>query len=314
MSKVYIFTEAFNCGRLLVPCLNSFYKYHDYEVNVVCTDEDIKECLLEDANFLNNKKINIINVTNNEDFKNRWKDGHHGTALSFASSIMKWSGEDKLIHFDSDVIFKEECIQHIINKLDEGYGIVGTPRAYKNNLSGVKGLDNLPDTISTYIMGINRTYIPTFDFEYFVKMCGGFASPLNKRILDFFDPVIFSMLDKQAKIFYLDTKDYGGMDNQGKKYNGYLSNLNFDCGKKLVHFGGVGSGYAYFMKKSSPPESYATWALGRWSLYAKLFFNQNINCNYSTIYSKLDDHEGKRWCSGNYDENILQTILKELNT
>lgn len=312
MKDVFIFTEAFNCGRLLVPCLNSFFKFHDYEVNVVCTDRDIEECLQEDPEFFSNKKIKIINVTNDVDFTTRWKDGHGGTALSFASVITKWSDENKLIHFDTDVIFKEECIQHIMDKLNDGYAIVGTPRAYKHNMSGVSGLDHLDDTVSTYLMGLNKTFIPTYEFEDFVRMCGGWPGSTNRKILDFFDPVVFSMMDNKGTIFFLNITDYGGMDHMGKKYNGYSSNLNFDCGKKLVHFGGVGSGYAFYTKRSTPVESYATWALGRWCLYAKIFFNETIECNYPTTYSKPNDHEGKRWCSGTYDQNIIQTTIQDL--
>lgn len=226
--------------------------------------------------------------------------------------IKKLAHNKSIIHFDSDVIFKEECISGIQTPLLNGYDIVGTPRAYKHNLSKMHGLDELKDTISTYAFGMNTEKIPEYDFNYFIRMCGGWVNPLNHPILDFFDPVVFSAMNNGANIKYLDTKEYGGMDNNGSKYNGYDSNLNFDCGSKMIHFGGVGSGCSYYYGKSKPIQSYADWALGRWSLYSKLFFNTDIHCPFPTKYSDNNDHQGKRWCSGNYDESILSNTTNDL--
>jgi hypothetical protein len=309
MKTPFVFSEFFNCGPLLRPFLESYLKYHDTVIHIVTTDEDLKYA----GDIVNHKNVKIINISNDNNFSNAWKNGHAGTALCFASAILKWSNSDYIIHFDSDVIFRNDCITDILSELNNGYDIVGSPRAYRYNLSGVKGLENYHDTVSTYAFGINKTKIPNYEFDYFVRMCGGWVNPLKHRTLDFFDPVVFSALANGAKIRFLSTVEYGGMDNFGNKKNGYDTNLNFDFGSKIVHFGGVGSGCSVYYNKSDPPKSYAEWALGRWSLYAKLFLNLDTNCSFPTTYSKQNDHDGKRWCSGNYDEWILTTVLKELN-
>lgn len=308
LDNVFIFTECFNCGHLLQPFLKSFFRHHDAEIHVVTSKSDISDA----GSIINDPRVKIIDISDNKAFAKEWKDGHAGTAMSFAYSIRKWTDKKWFIHFDSDVIFKKECITGILNPLLEGYDIVGTPRAYKHNLSGSTGLDGLKDTVSTYAFGMNRNKIPEYEFSYFVRMCGGWANPLKHPILDFFDPVVFAAMNNGASIKYLDTKEYGGMTCEGSKYNGYVSNLNFDCGSRIIHFGGVGSGCAYYHGKSKPSQGYADWALGRWSLYSKLFFNTNIPCNFETKYSKPNDHEGRRWCSGNYDDSIINKTREDL--
>lgn len=308
MDDVFIFTECFNCGHLLRPFLSSFFLHHDAEIHVVTSKSDISDA----GSIIDDPRVKIIDISDNKAFTKEWKGGHAGTALSFAYAIKKWTDKKWFIHFDSDVIFKKECITGILNPLLEGCDIVGTPRAYKHNLSGCPGLDGLKDTVSTYAFGMNRHKIPEYEFSYFVRMCGGWANPLNHPILDFFDPVVFAAINNGASIKHLDTKEYGGMTGRGSKNNGYNSNLNFDCGSKLIHFGGVGSGCSYFYGKSKPQKGYADWALGRWSLYAKLFFDQTIKCDFPTIWSNKEDHHGKRWCNGNYDEGILEDTKKDL--
>ena len=308
LDKAFIFTECFNCGHLLGPFLKSFFANHDAEINIVTSREDANNA----GSIISDPRVKIIDITNNQSFKQEWKTGHKGTALSFASVIKKWSDKKWLIHFDSDVIFKKESISGILDPLLNGWDIVGTPRAYKHNMSKCTGLDSFQDTVSTYAFGINKSKIPDYDFDYFVKMCGGHANPLKHTILDFFDPFVFAALKNGAKINYLDIKEYGGMTHEGSKYNGYVSNLNFDCGSKLVHFGGVGSGCAYYYGKSSPSQSYADWALGRWSLYAKIFFDQDIPCNFPTKWSNPDDHEGRRWCAGKYEDSIINKTREDL--
>ena len=43
-NKVFIFTEAYDCGLILKKCLESFFKYHpDVIVNIFGTAKDFKE-------------------------------------------------------------------------------------------------------------------------------------------------------------------------------------------------------------------------------------------------------------------------------
>jgi hypothetical protein len=310
----YIFTEGFNCGRLLGPCLESFFKYHDHDVHIILSDDDIVEA----GDILNHERVHIINVSNDPNFETLWTRGHHGTALAFATVIKIWANGKNVIHFDSDVIFKDNCIDQIISYLDEGYDIVGPPRPYKNNLCNNNDVRQFDDVIMTYAFGINTNKIPDYDFEYFVRMCGGFANPLNHIVLDFFDGVVFAALDNNASIMYLDTNEYGGPDREGSRYNDFKSNLHFDCGSKIIHFGGVGSGYAFDKSgRLDVNNGYKVWALGRWALYSDIVLGEKIDFDDPTVYGRdigVMDHEGKRWCKGAPDGEIRQVTLRDLES
>lgn len=302
MEKYFVFTEAFNCGKILSVCLESFHKNHNYKVHIIGTDKDF----LEAGEIINHPNNVLINWSNNQDAKNRWSNGHQGTALAFANCMAgKINTSNYVVHFDADCYFMDECLTEIFTKFEEGYDIIGTPRPYKNNLSGVRGLENTPDCVSTYLMGVNTDKItPNIDFDTLVKMCGGWAAVTRYRILDFFDPVTHCILSNGGKIFFLDTNKYGGISLNGSKENGVPSNLNYDCGEKIAHFGGVGSGKAVDDKYSSPPDGYANWAYYRWNFYSHVFFNTPITQG-ETVYSSPNDHRGLRWCNGPADNNII---------
>lgn len=310
MDNFYIFTEAFNCGKILSVCLESFHKNHDLKIHVIGTTKDFKDA----GDIINHPNNVLVNWDNNLDAKNRWETGHSGTALSFATAMRGLSHEKKyVIHIDSDCFFKEESISEIADMLNSGYDIVGSPRPYKNNLSGVRGLDSTPDCVSTYLMGVNVHKIPGYDFETLVKMCGGWASPTGHRVLDFFDPVTHAIISNGGRVGFLDIKKYGGIDISGSKENGFPSNLNFDCGEKIAHFGGVGSGKAVADKLSSPPKGYADWAYYRWNFFSHIFFNTERIDSPSATYSSPNDHGGKRWCNGAADSDIINNAKKDLN-
>jgi hypothetical protein len=305
--EFYVFTEAFNCGKILSVCLDSYHKHHDYPIHIIGTSRDF-----DDAGPIINHRNNIlINWDKNEIAKDGWSTGHRGTAVSFATAMRN---EYKfVVHIDSDCYFKGECLSETFDLLKSGYDIVGTPRPYKNNLSGVKGLDNTPDTVSTYFMGVNTEKIPSsIDFNMLVNMCGGWHSYTGDRVLDFFDPVTHSIIRSGGKIYFLDTKKYGGIDLNGSKINGYDTNLNFDCGDLVVHFGGVGTGKAVENKLSNPPKGYSEWAYYRWNFYSHIFFGTVINQSMATVYSNMDDHSGKRWCNGCADDKIINACKKDI--
>ncbi len=310
MKEAFIFTEAFNCGKILSVCLESFHKHHNLKIHIIGSTRDFQEA----GDIINHPNNILINWDSNISARDRWSNGHQGTALAFATAI-KGNIHDNnfVIHLDSDCYFKGECISDISQMLNAGYDIIGSPRPYKNNLSGVKGLEKTPDCVSTYIMGVNTDKIPFYDFETFVRMCGGWASPTGHRVLDFFDPVTHSIITNGGKIGFLDTHKYGGIDLNGSKFNGFESNLNFDCGLSIAHFGGVGTGKAVSDNLSSPPKGYADWAYYRWNFFSHLFFNEPPLDSPATIYSNVNDHQGKRWCNGVADQNIINNAKKELN-
>ena len=77
-------------------------------------------------------------------------------------------------------------------------------------------------------------------------------------------------------------------------------------GENLAHFGGVGSGYAYHIDKQQQNESYGSWALGRWALFANLFYGEDLPCG-GPVYGP----DG-RWVNGGYDQELLDLIKKDL--
>lgn len=308
--ECYIFTEAFNCGKILSVCLESFHRHHNKKVHIIGTTKDF-----EDAGPIINHKNNVlINWDNNEDARNKWSIGHQGTALAFASCMNgTLNTSNRVIHFDADCFFIAECIDGIIELFDKGFSVIGTPRPYKNNLSGIKGLDGIPDCVSTYMMGINTDSIPKgIPFDDFIMMCGGWRSYTGQRCLDFFDPVVHAIIANGGNVHFLDTVKYGGMSLDGDKNNGIDSNLNFDCGTHIAHFGGVGSGKAVSDNLSEPPKGYADWSYYRWNFYSHLFFGTDIDNTMPTVYSARDDHNGKRWCNGPADESIITSVRKDI--
>lgn len=310
MEEAFIFTEAFNCGKILSVCLESFHKHHDRKLHIIGTTRDFNEA----GDIINHPNNVLINWDSNQTAKEKWSTGHQGTALAFATAMKGNIHDNKfVIHVDADCYFKGECVSDIVYMLNNGYDVVGTPRPYKNNLSGVRGLDNTPDCVSTYLMGINVHKIPDYDFETFIRMCGGWASPTGHRVLDFFDPVVHSVIDNGGIVGFLDTYKYGGIDLDGSKFNSFESNLNFDCGSNIAHFGGVGSGKAVADNLSEPPKGYADWAYYRWNFFSHLFFDTPCLESPPAIYSKDTDHQGKRWCNGPADKNIIYNAKKELN-
>lgn len=309
METAFIFTEAFNCGKILSVCLDSFHKHHDQKIHIIGTSRDFNEA----GDIINHPNNILINWDTNEYAKKEWSTGHQGTAIAFATALKgNLHGNKFVIHVDSDCYFKDECVSDVLHMLNNGYDIVGSPRPYKNNLSGIKGLEGTPDCVSTYFMGINTQKIPDFDFNFFVRMCVGGASPTGHKVLDFFDPVTHSVISNGGNIGFLDTVKYGGIDLNGSKFNGFESNLNFDCGSHIAHFGGVGSGKAVSDNLSSPNKGYADWAYYRWNFFSHLFFNTPILESPPAVYSSPDDHEGKRWCNGVADHNIINNAKKEL--
>lgn len=305
-NNFYIFTEAFNCGKILSVCLESYHKHHDLPIHIIGTSRDFDEA----GDIINHPNNILVNWDNNEDAKNGWSTGHSGTALSFATAMR--NEYRYVIHFDADCYFKGESISEIIESLKSGNAVVGTPRPYGNNLSGIKGLESQRDCISTYLMGIDTLFIPSsIDFDTLTKMCVG-RSYTGERVLDFFDPVVQVIYRSGGNAHFLDTKKYGGIDLNGSKFNGYPTNLNFDCGDNIVHFGGVGTGKAVADNFSEPSKGYADWSYYRWNFYSHLFFDTPIDSSNSTVYSDPSDHEGKRWCNGPADSQIINNAKRDL--
>lgn len=302
MSKTIIFTEIVNCGPVGRIMLESFHKYHDRTLTVFCGHDDYS--LLKDFYHLDTFIVA-------PDFIDLFKKGHAGTARVFAG-IFNPDLHEKVIHLDSDLVFKKESISLIENAFDEGYDIVGSRRCYKNNPGKVPVPDGIPDAVSTYFFGMKTKVLPKgYSFEQMCKMWEGHPIGIDHMILDYGDSIYYHCLKNGAKTKFLDSDLIGGQNSEGSKINKYKSNLHLDMGEHLSHWGGVGSGYAVEHGLSSPESGYADWARTRWLLFAQLFYNQDFQLSPFDKPAKFDI-DG-RWVSGRHTEDILNLIKEDLN-
>jgi len=270
MSDYFIFTEAYNCADILKNCLNSFYKYHDDIVHVYGREEDLDQ--LKDFKLI---KPIVIEPTSEINFF--YKKGHYGTAAIFAKAILVDSTCDNIIHFDSDLIFKKECISKIKDKLNNDYSLVGPPRPYKYNLNNRDDIRHMPDVVATCFFGFKKNKINITDInELTPSICG--RNFENQPILDFFDYVSFLILKNGGKIFNFNHDDVGGPNNMGNRVNKYMElNEDLDCGDWYIHFAGIGSGSKIFKQGYEfVDKHYANWALERYAVYKKLIENVDI--------------------------------------
>jgi hypothetical protein len=273
-NKIFIFTEAYDCGLILKKCLESFFKYHlDVTVNVFGTAKDFKEV----GKF---KNVEYIELSEDKELKECFKHGHMGTAHIGARVIKEFSnGYDYVIHFDSDVVFRKESLSLLVNKIDEGYDLVGPRRCYKNNMNGKTDLANLADVSQTYFYAFNKNKISSYDFATLRQMVVGYHNPLGHPILDYFDPVSFDILKNGGKIFFLSPDDVGGLTEEGNRKNKHTDlNRDMDFGDNLMHFAGIGSGMKFYYKGiGTAHKSYTDWAINRFGLYHKLFYNKDLD-------------------------------------
>ena len=315
MQKSLIFTEGFGCGKILRNALITFHKFHDLKVFVFGTEEDFRELEPHPNNI-------YIDCTNHAFLKKSYALGHAGTAFIFAKVYagtlsdlrqhIKPGHEElmqlkQVIHFDSDVIFKKESVSLLESAMDEGFDIVGSRRCYVNNPANIPVDPSIPDAMSTYFFGMKIDKIPKYDVQLFMRMCQGVHNPLGHEAFDFFDPVTFVALKNGARIKFIDQRLIGGQNERGSKHGDFKSNMHLDMGEHLAHFGGVGSGYAYHRNKQQQNESYGNWALGRWALYAKMFFNDDsVKAGPPVIAA-----DG-RWVHGGYDQALYELIDTEI--
>ncbi len=290
MKDVFIFTICYNCGKILKKSLESFFKYHpEVKIHVFGTHKDFRE--LKEFN----ENLEFIELSTDETLKNLYKNGHLGTAYIWTKVLKKEYGNyEQIIHFDSDIIFKQECLSDIYNAFNEGYDLVGQRRSYENNKCNRNDLKGMPDVVGTCFFGLKLNKLSDYDFTTLHRMVVGYYNPFNQPILDFFDPVSFDVLNNDGKIKYLHFDDYGSTDENGSSENKFGElNTMFDFGEKIIHFAGVGSGMNFYINGNGQvPDSYANWAKERYALFVKLFYDEDlINIKYDEkIYNKIQEY------------------------
>lgn len=290
MRDLLIFTEAYNCGKIARVALESFLKFHE---GLVVTIFGLKKDFIDIG--IESSRIVYYSLDEDKTLRDLYKNGHSGTAYIFASVLSGAYGSyQRIVHFDADVIFREECISEIIDGFHEGYHLIGQRRNYEKNRPGLTSiggmsLQGIPDTIGTCFFGIETSKISIDDFSKLHKMCVGGISLTGEPILDFFDPVSFHVMHNGGKVKYLESGDYGGGNKEGSWDNGFHElNLMCDFGKKFVHFAGVGSGLNFHKNGSGTvPTTYSSWAKERYNLYSVLFYGENIGPYDENAYKKM---------------------------
>lgn len=270
--EVFIFAIAYNCGKVLNKMLESFHKHHDAKIHLFGTHKDFKDAMKHSNN-------EYIEVSTDTQLKEYFKQGHLGTSYIWTKVLMgEYGNYSKVVQIDSDVVFREECLSDITNKLEEGYDLVGPRRPYKNNKCNRDDIRHLDDVVSTYFLGVNLDKISKYDFNTLHRMIVGYYCPVGNPILDFFDPVSFDIIRNGGKVCYLPFEDYGSTDENGNSDNGFTKlNDLYDFGNKIIHFAGIGSGMNfYYNGNGNVPPTYTEWAKKRFSLYMKVFYNEDI--------------------------------------
>lgn len=308
LAEMLVFTEIIGCAEVGKIALETFHKYHDHKVVVFTTTKDRM-----DLGPVGDHKNNHFYIVS-EEIREKFKKGHEGTAEIFAlvfnqNFLGLENNISNIVHFDSDVVFKEECLSVMSQLFDEGYDIVGTRRCYVNNPSNIPVKEGIPDTVSTYFYGMKRSVMPLgYIHEDIVKMFLGHNIGLDHEVFDFGDAIVFHALNRGANIYFLDNTMFGGQDEHGKKMTAYKANLHVDAGRYLVHFGGAGSGCVCYHEPAGKNESYGRWAVVRYALFCRIFFNKVIPVDAGE--TKFDD-DG-RWVSGNFNGEIMNDVKQAI--
>lgn len=281
MNNAYVFCIMVRCGKIGKVALESYHQHHNHLVHVYCAKEDVKS-IPEHQN-------QVLHIIDNEtEIYKAFDSGHKGTAMVYAKAILE-SPFDKIIHFDSDVFFRTNIIDDIIAKLDD-YDIVGPIRNYKHNPNNRDDVRHLPDITQTYCFGFNKKKLPTTNFETLSAMCQGSPIGLNHNIIDFFDPVAFTIINNGGKVYHIHNDVIGGCDFYGKRHNKYPeTNAIYDVGDAIIHFAGIGSGMNFHTmilnnQHINVPRTYVTWCLMRYDIYSRLFFNTTIIENNENLH------------------------------
>ncbi|QWD91098.1 hypothetical protein [Polynucleobacter sp. MWH-Braz-FAM2G] len=318
-SDTFVWTEVYNCGEIGAVAISSFLKHHpNIVVHVFGSAEDL--LLIPDSATVMKimlpsgfgrglsswlwRKLGAGSSSITEDYlKNGFARGHLGTARLWAY-LINCRPEAKMIHFDSDIIFLGDVVTELKKRLDT-YDLVGPVRNYKHNPNNLDHVRHLADVTQTYCFGFNKHKINCHRYGELVRMCLGSYNPKEHPVIDFFDPVMFEILGNRGSISFLNHDEVGGCNLQGSRLNAFSAVNDFatpfkiDFGSKLIHFSAVGSGVNIYRNKTvRMPESYRKYALDRYALFTKVFYNHDIGIDlssYETLIEHLKKIDTKQW-------------------
>jgi len=294
-TDVFIWTEAYNCGEILNPMINSYVKHNKYPINIFGTEKDLayietKSPLLKYQNLKSTKTL--IKIENQ--ILQKYKHGHKGTAELWAH-IITYRPERYFLHLDSDTIFLSDVITDLIGAVKlKGYSLAGSRRPYlhrtyrKTGQDGKK-LNQLPDVVNTDCFIFDKNLINTWPHFYLKRKIVG-RRPIKHPVVDFFDPVSFEIISKGGLVLYMDTPNDG---------NKSFSNPNSEFHNKRISFAAVGSGLNFYKNpstKTSP--GYRNFAISSYALYSKWLLNKDIGVpplDAPEMISKLNKLNQDKW-------------------
>lgn len=304
LDHTFVWTEFCGCVEIGAVALKSFCYHHpNVTVNAFVYESDISSCPHFDnviyhtlpkkgvlPNFISYKQ-----TLTEQSLRLYFKKGHKGTS-NLWSYILKNFKAEKYIHFDSDIVFLAPSINDLIS-LSSDYDLIGQCRGYRYRSASNRDLRGLNDLVQTCYFLFKPCFMPSIDncsLPELAKRIRGDSKYLGHTVTDFFDPLMFEAINNKARIYFLNMDDFGGTDADGSR-NNFITPLNdyhtpykIDVGRKILHFSAVGSGYnIYNNGASSKSYSYDQYALDRYSLFVKAFYNKDIAGTDLTPYSDL---------------------------
>lgn len=275
MDKVFIWTEAFNCGEILTPMLSSYIKHNPYQIYVFGTKSDLEKVAIKSPQIIL-ASIDEMNVGGDskceKEILDSYKKGHKGTSKLW-SYLIKSRPEQFLLHIDADTIFLGDTTSVLVEAVTSGkFALAGSRRPYFNRpyrKSGIDGwlLDKLPDTVNTDCFAFDKNYINTFPFWNLNRKILGKRS-LRNPVIDFFDPITFEIIRKKGKILYVDSPDQGNVGTVNWESFFHTSRIAFAA---------VGSGVNFFKNPQvKVPTGYKNFALSSYSLYSYYILGKDL--------------------------------------
>jgi hypothetical protein len=308
MDNVFIFSEIVRCGLIGKVAFDTFHKHHPtLKLHVFGRKEDF--------GFLTNHPNTIHHYLDDQpEIIQAFDFGHKGTSMVWTKVILE-AKEKYIIHIDSDVYFRGDMVQDVIDKLKD-YDLVGGLRNYPNNphknRDDVRGL---PDVTMTYCFGFNKEKIyvkepellrrlveNSLDYESVIELMKRYPQYSYVPTLDYFDPVAFTMLREGATIHIIHSDIMGGTNEMGQRINKYgVLDEHLDFGDKIVHFSSVGSGLNFLTmiqkgEEVKVPVWYVEYAMGKLDLYMRLFYGTKI----------LADDKNERFLK--YEKNLRDAL------
>ena len=297
MGKVFIWTEAFNCGEILTPMLSSYIKHNPYRIYVFGTKFDLEKVEIKSPQIVL-ASIDELNTGGNTNFEKEilksYEKGHKGTSKLW-SYLIKFRPEQYFLHIDADTIFLGDTTSVLVEAVASGkFALAGSRRPYFNRpyrKSGMDGwlLDKLPDTVNTDCFAFDKTYINTFPAWNLNRKILG-KRPVRNPVIDFFDPITFEIIRKNGKVLYVDSPDQGNRGTINWESNFHMNRISFAA---------VGSGVNFFKNPQiKVPIGYKNFALASYSLYSYYILHKNIGLqmhNDESMIRKLTRLNTETW-------------------